>query len=92
LTLTDNSQPYGLSVDGTFVEATASKDSRIPREQLMEAAQVNRTVREYLAEVEMQNPVEEPTHSQDKVSTTDPDSTYATKGARRRAWGTTTTT
>ena len=28
----------------------------------------------------MQNPVEEPTHSQDKVSTTDPDSTYATKG------------
>jgi len=37
-------------------------------------------VREYLAELEMQNPVEEPTHSQDKVSTTDPDSTYATKG------------
>ena len=40
----------------------------------------NRTVREYLAELEMQNPVEEPTHSQDKVSTADPDSTYATKG------------
>jgi transposase len=60
-----------LSVDGTFVEANASKESRI---------QVNRTVREYLAELEMQNPVEEPTHSQDKVSTTDPDSTYATKG------------
>jgi len=40
----------------------------------------------------MQNPVKEPTHSQDKVSTTDPASTYATKGARRRAWGTTTTT
>jgi transposase len=69
-----------LSVDGTFVEANASKESRIPREQLTEAAQVNRTVREYLAELEMQNPVEEPTHSQDKVSTTDPDSTYATKG------------
>src|SRR5256884_3769280 len=69
-----------LSVDGTFVEANASKESRIPREQLMEAAQVNRTVREYLAELEMQNPVEEPTHSQDKVSSTDPDSTYATKG------------
>ncbi len=69
-----------LSVDGTFVEANASKESRIPREQLAEAAQVNRTVREYLAELEMQNPVEEPTHSQDKVSTTDPDSTYATKG------------
>jgi transposase len=69
-----------LSVDGTFVEANASKESRIPREQLAEAAQVNRTVREYLAELETQNPVEEPTHSQDKVSTTDPDSTYATKG------------
>jgi Transposase DDE domain len=62
------------------VEANASKESRIPREQLAEAAQVNRTVREYLAELETQNPVEEPTHSQDKVSTTDPDSTYATKG------------
>src|SRR5205085_12432368 len=31
-------------------------------------------------EVEEQNPVEEPVHEQDKVSTTDPDSTYATKG------------
>ncbi len=46
-----------LSVDGTFVEANASKESRIPREQLAEAAQVNRTVREYLAELEMQNPL-----------------------------------
>src|SRR6201986_4166088 len=69
-----------LSVDGTFVEANASKESRIPREQLAEAAEVNRTVREWLTELEAQNPAEEPTHSQDKVSTTDPDSTYATKG------------
>ena len=69
-----------LSVDGTFVEANASKESRIPREQLAEAAQVNRTVREWLTELEAQYPVGEPTHSQDKVSTTDPDSTYATKG------------
>ena len=53
-----------LSVDGTFVEANASKESRIPREQLPDAAQVNRTVREYLSELELQNPVEEPTHSQ----------------------------
>jgi DNA-binding transcriptional regulator YhcF (GntR family) len=53
-----------LSVDGTFVEADACKESRIPREQLAEAAQVNRTVREYLAELERQNPVEEPTHNQ----------------------------
>jgi hypothetical protein len=28
-------------VDGSFVEANASKESRIPREQLAEAAQVN---------------------------------------------------
>ena len=69
-----------LSVDGTFVEANASKESRIPREHLAEVAQVNRTVREYLADLETRNPVEEPTHSQDTVSTTDPDSTYATKG------------
>jgi len=37
-----------LYVDGTFVEANASKESRIPREQLEQAAQVNRMVREYL--------------------------------------------
>jgi hypothetical protein len=79
-------------VDGTFVEANASKESRIPREHLAEVAQVNRTVREYLADLETQNPVEEPTHSQDKVSTTDPDSTYATKGGTPAPWGTTTTT
>ena len=70
-----------LSVDGSFVEANAAKESRIPREQLAEAAQVNRSVRQYLREVEEQNPVEEPVHEQDQVSTTDPDSTYATKGS-----------
>jgi transposase len=69
-----------LSVDGSFVEANAAKESRIPREQLVEAAEVHRTVRQYLKEVEEQNPVEEPVHEQDQVSTTDPDSTYATKG------------
>ena len=69
-----------LSVDGSFVEANAAKESRIPREQLKEAAQVHHTVRQYLREVEEQNPVEEPVHEQDQVSTTDPDSTYATKG------------
>jgi transposase len=69
-----------LSVDGSFVEANAAKDSRIPREQLAEAAQVKRTVRQYLVELEEQNPVEEPVHQQEQVSTTDPDATYATKG------------
>jgi transposase len=51
-----------LSVDGSFVEANAAKESRIPREQLAEAAQVHRTVRQYLQEMEDQNPVEEPVH------------------------------
>ncbi len=69
-----------LSVDGSFVEANAAKETRIPREQLAEAAQVKRTVRQYLAEIEEQNPVEEPVHQQEQVSTTDPDATYATKG------------
>jgi len=69
-----------LSVDGSFVEANAAKESRIPRQQLAEAAEVNHTVRQYLVELEQQNPVEEPVHEQDQVSTTDPDSTYATKG------------
>src|SRR5215468_5730077 len=69
-----------LSVDGTFVEANAAKESRVPREQLAEAAQVHHTLRQYLKELQEQNPVEEPVHRQDQVSTTDPDSTYATKG------------
>ena len=68
-----------LSVDGSFVEANASKESRIPREQLKEAAQVNHTVRQYVQELQEQNPLEA-VHEQDQVSTTDPDSTYATKG------------
>jgi transposase len=73
-------QGDNLSVDGSFVEANASKASRIPREQLADAAKVNRNVRQYLNELEEQNPTEEPVHEQDQVSTTDPDSTYATKG------------
>jgi hypothetical protein len=74
-----------------FIEANAAKESRIPREQLGEAAQVHHTVRQYLQEVEKQNPVEEPVHEQDQVSTTDPDSTYPPRAAHRRGWDTTTT-
>jgi hypothetical protein len=37
-------------------------------------------LRKYLRELEQQNPVEAAVHEQDLVSTTDPDSTYATKG------------
>jgi transposase len=73
-------QGQHLSVDGSFVEANAAKESRIQRERLGDVAQVNHTVRQYLQELEEQNPVEEPVHEQDQVSTTDPDSTYATKG------------
>jgi transposase len=69
-----------LSVDGSFVEANASKESRIPREQLADAAQVNQTVRQCLVELEQQNPIAEPVQEQKQVSTTDRDSTYATKG------------
>src|SRR5215475_4224116 len=64
-----------LSVDGSLVEANAAKESRIPRDQLAEAAQVHHSLRQYLQELEEQNPVEEPVH-QEQVSTTDPDSTY----------------
>jgi hypothetical protein len=66
-----------LSVDGSFVEANAAKESRIPREQLAEAAQVHGTVRQYLEDLQQQNPIVEPVHQQEQVSTTDPDSTYA---------------
>jgi transposase len=69
-----------LSVDGSFIEANAAKQSRMPREQLAEATQVNQTVRQYLVELERQNPAAEPAHQQGQVSTTDPDATYATKG------------
>ncbi len=37
-----------LSVDGSFIEANAAKESRIPREQLVEAAEVHQTLRQYL--------------------------------------------
>ncbi len=70
-----------LLVDGSFIQANASNASRIPREQLQEAAQVKHTVREYLTDLEQENGGgEEPTHQQDRVSTTDPDATYASKG------------
>ena len=73
-----------MSVDGSFIQANADHHSRVPREQLAEVAKVNCTVREYLAELEQENPVEPPIPQQEKVSTTDPDSTYATKGGPAR--------
>src|SRR5262249_46547676 len=76
-----------MSVDGSFVMANASHHSRIPREQLGEAAQVNYGARKYLEELEQENGDGEPIHQQDKVSTTDPDSTYLTKGNRAAELG-----
>ena len=73
-----------MSVDGSFIQANADHHSRVPREQLAEVAKVNHRVREYLAELERENPVEAPVPQQEKVSTTDPDSTYATKGGPAR--------
>jgi len=65
-----------LVVDGTLVGADASRGSCIPREQLPEAAHVSRTVKEYLSELEEQNPVS----NTELVSTTDPDAVLTTKG------------
>jgi IS5 family transposase len=48
-----------LSVDGTRIQADASPDSRIPRDQLPEAAKVFKSVQQYLADLEQENPVNE---------------------------------
>jgi hypothetical protein len=61
-------------VDGTMVGANASRQSRVPREQLQEAAQVSQTVQEYLAGLEQANPVVDT----EMVSATDPDAVWAT--------------
>jgi transposase len=71
-----------LAVDGTLVGANASQQSRVSRERLVEVAKLSRTVQEYLTELERQNPVtdsEESRKLQEKVSTTDPDATWAVK-------------
>ena len=62
-----------------MVGANASRQSRVPRERLQEAAQVSRCVREYLAELEQANPVSDT----EMASTTDPDAIYTTKGSGR---------
>ena len=68
-------------------QANADHHSRIPREQLAEAAKVNYGARKYLEELEQENGDGEPVHQQDKVSTTDPDATYMTKGNRAAELG-----
>jgi transposase len=76
-----------LSVDGSFIQADASSGSRIPREQLGEIAEVKRNVRQYLDDLKRENPSEPEPHQQDKVSTTDPDATYFSKGDRASTLG-----
>jgi transposase len=71
-----------LAVDGTLVGANASNQSRVPREKLVEVAQISRTVREYLTELERQNPLADPEErpiAQVMVSSTDPDAAWAVK-------------
>lgn len=65
-----------LAVDGTLVAADTSRTSRIPRGQLQETAQVSRTAKEVLSELERENPV---SHAE-LVSATDPDAVLAIKG------------
>ena len=76
-----------MSVDGSFIQADADHHSRIPREQLAEAAKANYGARKYLEELEQENGEGESVHQQDKVSTTDPDATYMTKGNRAAELG-----
>jgi Transposase DDE domain len=75
-----------LTVDGTMVYANASPHHRVSREQLAEVAQVSRTVPEYLADLERQNPVAEPLPEPPPasgiLSATDPDATWAVKWGR----------
>jgi transposase len=71
-----------LAVDGTLVGANASNQSRVPREKLVEVAQISRTVQEYLTELERQNPLADPEErpiAQEMVSSTDPDAAWAVK-------------
>src|SRR5258708_4327566 len=73
-----------MSVDGSFIQANADHHSPVQSEQLAEAAKVNPPARGDLVELERENPVEPPVAQQEKMSTTDPDSTYATKGGPAR--------
>lgn len=54
-----------LAVDSTQIRADASPDRTITREQMPEVAKVNRTVREYVEQVERVNTVAEPAQAAD---------------------------
>jgi len=75
-----------LTVDGTFVLANASPHRRVAQEPRAETAHASRTVRDYLAELEQQNPVAdplpEPPPASGTLSSTDPDAAWAVKWGR----------
>ena len=75
-----------LTVDGTFVLANASPHRRVAREPLAENAHASHTVRDYLAELEQQNPVADPPPEPPPASgirsATDPDAAWAVKWGR----------
>jgi transposase len=84
-----------VSVDGTRIMADASPYSRIPRDQLPEAAKVSKTIAQYLKDLEKENPVDDETGPEgppdasggappkkkesETVSTTDPDAGWSVK-------------
>ncbi len=80
-----------MSVDGSFIQANADHHSRIPREQLAEVAEVNRTVREYLGRVGTGEPGR--ASGSAAGSGVDHRSGFDLRhqGQDRRGWGTTTT-
>src|SRR5258708_11086046 len=79
-----------LTVDGTVVQANASPHRRMSPAQVAEVAHVSHTVREYLAELEQHNPVDDPAGpppadqkaAARTVSATDPDAAWAVKWGR----------
>ncbi len=80
-----------LSVDGSFVEANAAKESRIPREQLAEAAQVTRpcasTLRKWRSRIRWKSRCSSKTRYRPPI----PILPTPLRAARRRGWDTTTT-
>ena len=80
-----------LSVDGSFVEANAAKESRIPREQLREAAQVNHTVRQYVKNWNSGTRWRNRCTSKTRCPPRTPIRLMPPREARRRGWDTTTT-
>src|SRR3989442_4451549 len=75
-----------LTVDGTFVLANASPHRRVAQEPLAEIAHASHTVRDYLGELEQQNPVAdpppEPPPASGTLSSTGPDAAWAVKWER----------